>query len=268
MSTATIAASRKTAGILWQIILPVALLLAYQLYAMSANNLYIPTIPEIISSFVETWGGEGITDHVVPSLTNLARGYFLGLAAGIAFGVLLGRLALVRKAVNPIVSFMLTIPPVALLPLLLMVLGVGPQLQVATIFIAVFFYVLVSTADGVSDVEPTLIDVARIYRVRNWRNFFLILIPAALPSILSAARVTLSLGILVMVVSEMVGSSRGIGAVTLLSQQQFQYDQMWAGMVLLALLGILLNAIFLLFERLFLASLHLAPNNTKTGAKT
>ena len=114
---------------------------------------------------------------------------------------------------------------------------------------AVLFYVLVTTADAIRGIEPVLLDVAAIYRVHRWRRLVFILLPAAVPAMLSAARVTLSVGVLVMVVSEMVGASRGIGAVTLLAQQSFAYKQMSAGMILLAILGIGLNALLSLAER-------------------
>jgi ABC-type nitrate/sulfonate/bicarbonate transport system permease component len=233
----------------WSLVLPVLMIVGYQWWSGLAANPYFPTIPVMLESFRETWVGSGFTQHVVPSLANLARGYLIGLALGILAGVALGRLPLVRQAVNPLISFVLTVPTVALLPLFLIVFGIGPQLQVGVIVFAVFFYVLVTTADAIRGIEPVLLDVAAIYRVRSWRRLLFILLPAAIPQILSAARVTLSLGVLVMVVSEMVGASRGIGAVTLLAQQSFAYKQMWAGMLLLAILGIGLNSLLSFAER-------------------
>ena len=179
---------------------------------------------------------------MLPSLANLARGYARGLVLGVLAGVALGRMPRLRQATNPVISFILTVPTVALLPIFLIVLGIGPQLQVGVIVVAVFFYVLVTTADAIRGIEPMLLDTADSFHIRGWRRLVLILVPSAVPAILSAARITLSISVLVMVVSEMVGASRGIGAVTLLAQQSFAYDQMWAGMLLLALIGIVLNA--------------------------
>lgn len=252
---------------LWMLILPIGLLVAYQLWSLGAQNPYFPTLGQMADSFRDTWIGPGFATHVLPSLGNLARGYLLGLSVGVLAGVALGRLPALRRAAAPVVSFILTIPPVALLPLFLIVLGVGPQLQVGVIAVSVFFYVLVTTADAVRGIEPVLLDVAAIYRLRGWTRLTRVFIPAALPQILSAARVTLSLAVLVMVVSEMVGASRGIGAVTLLAQQSFAYRQMWAGMILLAILGIGLNALFSLLERLVLTRAgYITPANTKVPA--
>lgn len=239
----------RLAKIAWAAALPVTMVVAYQLWAASAGNSYFPTIDVVAKAFVETWAGEGFTRHVVPSISNLFRGYTFGLLLGVLAGVALGWLPRLAKAVNPLLSFTLTIPTVALLPMFLIVFGVGEQLQVGVIVFAVFFYVAVTVADAVRKVEVTLLEVCRIYRVSHWRKLFYVLIPAVVPQILSSARVTLSTSVLVMVVSEMIGASRGIGAMTLLAQQSFYYDQMWAGMILVAILGISLNYLFAFGER-------------------
>lgn len=264
MSTVT-AGVRTTVSWTWSLILPVALIVGYQVWSSAAGNPYFPTLPEMGTAFLETWAGDGLTTHVLPSLANLARGYLLGLLLGVLCGVALGRLARVRQAVNPVVAFILTIPTVALLPIFLIVFGVGPQLQVGVIVVAVLFYVMVTTADAIRGIEPMLLDTADSFHIRGWRRLVLVLVPSAVPAILSAARVTLSISVLVMVVSEMVGASRGIGAVTLLAQQSFAYDQMWAGMLLLALLGIGLNAAFSRVERTVLARAGYQPPARKAN---
>ena len=235
--------------VVWASILPVILVAAYGWWAGSAANPYFPPIGRMLTSFVDTWVGAGFTQHVVPSLWNLVRGYIAGLALGVLGGVAIGRLPRVRAALDPEVNFVLTIPAVALLPLFLILLGVGSQLQVVMIAFSVFFYVLVTTANAIRGIEPVLLDTAAVFRVQGWRRLLLVYIPSAIPEIVSAARVTLSMAVLVMVVSEMSGASRGIGAVTLLSQQSFAYDTMWAGMLLLALIGIGSNALFAALER-------------------
>lgn len=260
----TLTAGVRTAGSwIWSLLLPMILIAGYQIWSSSAGNPYFPNLQSMGTAFVETWTGSGFTSHVIPSLANLARGYIAGLLLGVLVGVALGRLVRVRRAVNPVVSFFLTIPAVALLPIFLIVLGVGPQLQVGVIVVAVFFYVLVTTADAIRDIEPMLLETADSFQIGGWRRLLLVLVPSAVPSILSAARVTLSLAVLVMVVSEMVGASRGIGAITLLAQQSFAYSQMWAGMLLLAVLGISLNAVFSLVERFILSRAGYQPITRK-----
>jgi sulfonate transport system permease protein len=254
-------------GVTWQLILPLLLVIAYQLWASSNDNGYFPTIPGIVEAFRENWLGDGFKTNVLPSLSNLARGYGIGLLLGISVGVLLGRVPLLRRAFGPVFGFLLAVPPVAVLPLFLLVLGVGSQMQIGVLVFSVSIYMLISTADGIRSIEPTLDEVAQVYGIRGPRRLFLVVLPAASPQILAAARISLSLSVLVMVVSEMVGASKGIGAVTLLAQQSFAYEQMWAGMVLVAILGIGLNALFGYGERLLLKRAGLTRRLAIQGGK-
>lgn len=240
--------SRLT-GILWQVILPAGLIVGYQFWTAQAQNPYFPTLGAIAAEFRATWIGPGFTEHVLPSLWNLTRGYLIGMLAGVAGGVLLGRVGVLRGLLSPLVGFYLALPAVALLPIFIVALGIGSTMQVGVIAVGVFFLVLVNTTAGIQAVDAVVIDVGRAYRIGPVRRLFLLLLPASAPQIVSAARTALSVAVLIMVVSEMVGAPHGIGAVTLLAQQEFQYARMWAGMVLLALLGYLLNAAFALAER-------------------
>jgi ABC-type nitrate/sulfonate/bicarbonate transport system permease component len=251
--------------IAFELVLPVALLIVYQLWASAADDPYFPTIGEIASAFREMWIGDGITEHIVPSLWNLARGYALGVALGVVGGIAVGRSDLLWRAFAPVISFVLTLPPVALLPLFIVAFGIGPALQVGIIVFAVVFTVLVNTAVGLRDVDPTLIDMSSAFRIGGLRRLSTVLLPAAAPQILASARTSLSVALLVMVVSELVGASRGIGAATLVAQQSFQYDRMWAGMVLLAILGYTLNRMFTVVERPLLRRLGVAD---ETGRNT
>lgn len=230
-------------------VVPVLLLIGYQAVASSGQNPYFPILPKIAGAAGELWFGAGLSRDVLPSLGNLLIGYATGLLLGVALGVLLGRVPMARRVVAPLVAFGLTLPTVALLPLFLIAFGIGAAMQQAVIAFAVFFVAVINTADGIRGTDPVLLDYARVYRLTRWRRIGLVIIPAAAPSILAAARVGLSAGLLVMVVGEMVGASHGIGAVTLLAQQDFAYDRMWAGIVLVGLLGIAINVGFLPLER-------------------
>lgn len=242
----------------FELVLPVLLVLVYQWWASGADDPYFPPVQEIADAFREMWIGDGITDHIVPSLWNLARGYVGGVAAGVVGGVVIGLVPALWRAFAPAISFVLTLPPVALLPLFIVAFGIGSALQVGIIIFAVVFTVLVNTAVALRDVDPTLHDMAASFRIGGVRRLCTVLLPAAAPQILAASRSSLSVALLVMVVSELVGASRGIGAATLVAQQSFQYPEMWAGMVLLAILGYTLNRLFTICERPLLRRLGVA----------
>lgn len=239
------------------LLLPFALVWSYGRWARSAANPFFPPLDEMLAVFISTWGGAGLREHVLPSITNLSVGYAAGLVLGTLVGLGAGVAPVAWRAAQPVANFMLTIPAVALLPVFLLVFGVGQQLQIGIIAFAVFLHVLVTVASAVTHIEPVLLETVFLFRIRGVRRWYAVLLPAVLPQLIAAARVTLSIAVLVMVVSEIVGAYRGIGAMISLAQQSFDYRQMWAGMLLLALIGNLLNALFALGERRVLRAIGL-----------
>jgi ABC-type nitrate/sulfonate/bicarbonate transport system permease component len=245
----TAAGDRQARRFLRSTGLPLVLVGGYQLYALRGHNLYFPPLGEIASAFGQTWLGPGFTQDVLPSLVNLAVGYGLGVTLGVLCGIGLGSARVAFAMLSPVVSFVLTLPPVALLPLFVTALGVGPSMQVGVIVFGVFFVMLVTTANALRGVDPHVRDMATSFGIKGPRRLAGVLLPAMAAPLLGGLRASLSLAVLVMVVSELVGASHGIGAATLLAQQSFEYAQMWSGMVLLAALGIGLNAGFSALER-------------------
>ena len=219
---------------------------------MHHHSLYVPTVPTIAHAFVTTWGPNGLRQDVGPSLFNLGVGYVVGLLLAIAAGLVVARREWLYLVVEPLVAFFLSLPAITLIPIFLVLFGIGDSMQQALITFAVFFQVFVNTTDGLRTTNTTLRQTAAVYRVRRWRRVALIDLPAAGPQILAGARTGLSLAVLVMIVSELMGAPHGIGAVTLDAQNGFNYPVMWAGMVLTALIGVVLNALFSLAERPFL----------------
>lgn len=229
---------------------PLLALVIYMVATTLWPSAFFPPVPKITDAFNKTWLGGGFQLNVMPSLNNLMIGYFIGLVLGVALGGLLGRIALFDQMFSPVVGFLLTIPPIAVLPVFLLIFGIGPQFQIAAIVFGTTTYMLLATAAAVRAIETTLEEVFRVFRIGVARRVFLMIYPAALPRIIAAARVSLASALLIMVVSEMIGASRGIGAITLAAQQAFDYPQMWSGMLLVALLGVLFSYGFSLLERL------------------
>lgn len=228
--------------------LPVLMVAAYQFLATRAQNPYFPTVGHIWDAFVLTWLGDGFARNVVPSMTNLAVGYLAGVLLGITCGVAVASFRVARLAINPLVSFALALPAVALVPLFITAVGIGQLMQQSLIAFSTFIYMFVNTTDGLVRKNQGLEDVSAAFRIEGLRRLLVVSLPSISPRLLGAGRATLSLAVLIMVVSEMVGASEGIGAVTLIAQQSFQYNVMWAGMLLVAVVGIGLNALYSLFE--------------------
>jgi ABC-type nitrate/sulfonate/bicarbonate transport system permease component len=175
------------------------------------------------------------------------------VVVAISAGLLLGMSRRARRAAAPIVEFLRAIPPPALLPFAILVIGVGNSMKVFIIAFVCIWPILLNTIDGVTGVDPTLRDTTRVYGIDGGDRVLRVMLPAAAPQIFAGMRTSLSLALILMVISEMVASTNGIGFFVLQSQRSFAIPEMWAGILLLGLLGYALNLIFVLVERRVLA---------------
>ena len=196
---------------------------------------------------------ERFGSDVWPSLRRMAIGYAVAVVLGVAIGTALGTSRTLRRAVSPIVEFLRSIPPPALLPFAIVVIGVGDDMKIFIIAFVCIWPVLLNTIDGINGIEPTLRDIARVYGVSGRDRLLRMTLPAASPQIFAGMRLSLSLAVILMVISEMVASTNGIGFFVLQSQRSFAIPEMWSGILLLGILGYLLNLIFVIVERRVLA---------------
>jgi ABC-type nitrate/sulfonate/bicarbonate transport system permease component len=185
------------------------------------------------------------------TLLLLAAAYFAACALAIAVGLLMGRFAFVHGLLEPLVEFLRPLPKPALLPPLILFLGLGAPMKLTIVGLGVFFPVLINTVQGVRGTEPVLLDVARTFGHRPARQLLFVVLPAALPMILAGMRVSLGLGLILVVVAEMLAGTGGVGYLILDMQRSFRVPEMYAWIVILAVLGWALNDLFLRLERRF-----------------
>ena len=240
---------RRVAGGCVECVVPVAVLAAWWLWSTGRESFYFPELPEIARTFGETWLFERVGSDVIPSLVRLGSGFALAVVIGVGGGMLLGLSRPTRQAAGPVLEFLRAIPPPALIPAGILVLGVGNGMKVALIALTCVWPILLNAIDGVAGVETTLVETARSYGIRPFDRLRSVILPAALPRIFAGMRSSLSVAIIVMVVSEMVASTDGIGFFILQSQRSFAVPEMWSGVLLLGLLGNALNYLFTRVER-------------------
>jgi ABC-type nitrate/sulfonate/bicarbonate transport system permease component len=241
-----IRARASAAGI--ALLVPVAIVVFWWFASADSTSPYYPSLETILSSFRETWLFAHFSSDIVPSLKRLFAGYALAVAVGIGLGILLGRIRTLDAMFQPTLQFSRAIPAAALVPIGTTVLGIGDAPKIWIIAFVCVFPILLNTIDGVRSVEPGLEDVGRSFRLTRRQRVLAIQLPSAAPAIFAGMRIALAFAFIMMIVTEMVAASSGIGFVTLNAQQGFQIPQMWAGMVLLAVLGATLNVIFVLVE--------------------
>ena len=227
---------------------PLLMLLAWAVYSGMFPTIYFPPLTEILKAFVNAWFSERLLTDVLPSLTRLLLGYFIGCALGILIGVPLGMSPRLLSAVEPVMHFFRSIPPPAMIPFGMLVLGVGDAMKIILIAFICLWPVVLGTIDGIRGTDPLLVDTASIYKIRRGDVLWRVLLPAASPSIFAAMRISLALAIILMVISEMISSTNGVGFFIIQAQSNFAITQMWAGIVMLGLFGYLLNALFSVIE--------------------
>jgi ABC-type nitrate/sulfonate/bicarbonate transport system permease component len=232
-----------------EVAVPLALLGLWALVSSSSDTYYFPPLTDILEAFADTWLFERVGSDVVPSLVRLGLGYGIACVVAVALGLALGSSRALRAAADPAVQFLRSIPPPALLPFGVLVLGVGTSMKVFIIAFVCLWPVLLNTVDGVAGIDETQRETARVYGIGARDRLLRVTLPAAAPQIFAGMRTSLSLALILMVISEMVASTNGIGYFVLQSQRSFAITEMWSGILLLGILGYVLNAAFVLVER-------------------
>ncbi|MFI7616975.1 ABC transporter permease [Nonomuraea terrae] len=189
-------------------------------------------------------------DNILPSLGRMFSGWILAALIGILLGVLLGRSRAASDFVNPLLEFGRAVPPPLLVPVFVVVLQAVLATQLATIVFGVIWPVLLNTIDGVKAVDRTYLDTATVFNLSKAQRLRVVILPAASPKIFAGLRLSLSLALILMVISELFGGgSDGIGYQLLVAQRSFDGAGVWAPIVLLGILGYLVNSLFVLAER-------------------
>src|SRR5215211_653228 len=221
----------------------------WEALARSEGSFLVPTASAVAQRAWDVWPTPEFLSDVEASLTRLAAGYAIGASVGVAVGVSMGSSRPLRLALEPLVELLRATPAIALAPALIVILGVGDRMLIAVIAFGVVFPVLVNSMDGVRAVSPELRETASLLRMGRAERILRVDLPAALPSIFAGLRVAVSIGLVMVVISEFVGGGDGLGHYILIEQSQFDVPEVYAGILFLGLLGFVLNGVFVLFER-------------------
>jgi ABC-type nitrate/sulfonate/bicarbonate transport system permease component len=230
-----------------------AVVAVWEAWAQGAPSFYFPPLSDVASRAWHAWPSAEFRRAVGASLTRLAVGYAIGASAAVGVGLVMGASPTVRRLLNPTTEFLRALPAIAVVPIVIVILGVGDAMRVAVIAFGIFFPVLISTVDGVRAVSPELRDNARLLHVGGFEALVRIHLPAALPSIFAGLRTSLSIGLILVVISEITGEGDGLGVYIRSQQSLFNVRELYSALLFLGLLGYLLNRLFVLVERRALA---------------
>ena len=230
----------------------IAMLLVIVLWQLAGsagwvNPLFLPAPLAIARAIYQLAVSGALWHHLSISVLRIGAGWLLGTVAGVATGFAIGLSTLARGVGITFISAVFPIPKIALLPLLILWLGIGEEPKIATIALGVFFSTAISVYSGVDSVPRNLIRMAQSFNVPFRGIVRHVIWPGALPAILAGFRITASVALLLVVSAEMIGAEYGIGAFVLQAGNLMQTDQLLAGVVILSLFGLavgkLINAL-------------------------
>lgn len=214
-----------------------------------SHSIYFPALWVLIDNIRHQWIWHLASTELVPTLKVLGLGYAIAVCGGIVLGLILRLVPVLYELSLPLISFFRGLPAIALIPPLLLILGLGATFKVGIVVLGAIQPVLLNTYNGLQSIDEVQAETARSYGLSGLRRIFAVMLPAASPQIVAGARTALQASILLVVASEIVGSTAGVGYVIVNAQQSFDGPGMWGGMIILGVLGIVLNLLFVIAER-------------------
>ncbi|GAB3618213.1 ABC transporter permease [Okibacterium endophyticum] len=252
--------------------LPAVLISLWWFGSAGSTNYLNPPLSTVFERFGETWfGGETFGDSrivrdAVPGILRLLAGYGAALVVGIVLGILIGSSRRLRSFLEPVLEFFRAIPPPVMVPVFMLFLGIGAEMKIVVIAMGCLWPILLNTVEGVRALDPVLRDTARSYRLGRRTRVMRMILPGASPQIVTGARQGLSIGIILMVISEMFAAQDGLGFAIVQFQRSFAIPEMWGGVILLGVLGVLLSLVFRLITDRVLAWYHGYLRSQRGGA--
>jgi len=186
----------------------------------------------------------------------MARGLLIGGAAGLVLGLVMGRSRAVRAVMDPFVAALHPLPKIAVLPLIMVILGIGDASRVAVIAGGAFFPLLINTMSGVDQINPIHLDVAHNYGAGQLKVFRRVLLPGAAPSIMAGLRLALNTALLLTIAVEMISARDGLGGMIWMAWSTLRVEEIYVALVLTIVLGLLINVVLAGLDRVLLPWQH------------
>jgi ABC-type nitrate/sulfonate/bicarbonate transport system permease component len=234
--------------ILATLLVPVVLFVLWLTLSSDSDNFFFPPLFKSLVAFQDTWLSEKGASDIARSLLRLAAGFLAAFAFALTAGVILGYSKVARDYAEPVFEFFRAIPPTVMIPVLLVISGIGDTSKIVVIGLGCLWPMLLNTIEGVRSVDSVLKDTCSVYGIHGVRRLVTLTLPAASPQIVTGMRTGLSIGVILMVISEMFASRNGIGFTIIQFQRTFAIPEMWSGILLLGIVGVGLSLLMRGFE--------------------
>jgi NitT/TauT family transport system permease protein len=217
-------------------------------WALARSGFDIPPPPEVLKRYGELIADGTLLADIGASLTRVLVGFVLGVALAVPVGFLMGWYGLIRGLVEPWIQFFRTIPPLAIIPLAIVLMGIGETPKIFVIFLASFLACVIATFQGVVNVDKTLINAARVLGANDRVIFARVVVPASTPFILVGMRVGLGSSWATLVAAELIAAQQGLGYRMQSAQLYYDLPTIFVGLITIGVLGLLMDRLLLLAE--------------------
>lgn len=202
---------------------------------------YLPAFHAIIATLFTSEVGGTIVIESLATLWRALTGYFIAIVAAVPLGIFLGRSVAVSEMLSPLIEFLRPLPSSAIVPVALLFLGLGSEMIIFVVVFGATWPILVAAIQGARHVDPVMMDVARLLKLRRGRINLEIVLPAAMPFVMGGLRTSLAISLILAVTAEMLAGHNGIGFFILDMERSFRIREMYAGILSIGLLGYSLN---------------------------
>ena len=238
----------------WAISLAITIVLVTLWEVMARNGtispLLAPAPSRVMVALARAVRSGEMINHLGATLYRVVAGILIGGSSGIVVGLAMGAYRRFRDIADPFVSAIYPLPKIAIFPVVMAMLGIGDASRIAVVSLAAFFPLMISTMNGVRQISPTHLDVARNYGAKGARLFRRVVLPASLPMVMSGLRIALNSALHVTIAIEIAGATLGLGSLIWMSWEVLRMEILYATLVVIMLLGISFNAIVKLMSLL------------------
>lgn len=215
------------------------------------DRVFFPPFSEVITTWWRLILNGELWKHFSTSITRSAFGFFIAIGIAVPLGLLIGWYPLIRDVFNPVLELFRNTAALALLPVFILILGIGELSKVSIIVFACVWPILLNTIAAVRDVDPLYIKSAKSMNLTDLQLFKKVILPASIPTIFTGIRMAGTGAVLVLIAAEMVGAKAGLGYYITFTQYNFQIPEMYAGILTISLLGLTINQLLLFTEKYF-----------------
>jgi len=213
------------------------------------NNVFFPSFSIIFKKLCQMLAMTDTWRNIGSTLLRFFMGYFLACILGIPIGILMGKIRRLFDLFEPLVEMLRPIPSAAIIPIAILFLGIDDRMKIFVIAYACLWPILINSLDGVRNIDPVLIETGKTFKLAKWRFLLKIVVPASSPQIVTGMRVSLAIALILAITVEMIAGNNGIGFFILDSERSFHFPEMYAGIILIGIIGYFMNFIFLTLSK-------------------